>query len=559
MHNIATNKGLMFSVFFFFLIINLISTGGHTDMWDGMVTFLLAESMALKHTAQLHPDIPTISNGDPGDSVNTMIHYEVQNYMVVTGKYANWVQQSMTLEPIYSSRSLLLPAISIPFYYAALAISLPPILVITLLVNSFIIALISLVIFCFSLEFYNSRKIAFILSLIFTGCSFILPYNTSLFPQPLQTLFIITAAFFIFKSLHFHSSFICNYTQFKIDNKKKATYLASLGGLFLGLSVFAHPTSIIVIPGFVVYSIFSMRRNKKSLIPFMVTLSIALFFMGLVNYLRFGSFTEFGYGSYFGTLSYNAGWTGLPGLLASSGKGLISYFPVAFLLPLAFKYVYGENRRLFFLIVYIISVHWLYFGTLDDTESRFWSGAMAWGPRYLVPVLPFITLVLGTLLARPKKGRLLLRASLLILCVAGFVVNLPGTLVWSEYGTIYAWDKEGLNRFPDSLELIAWNPTYSPIILHTKALMDDYVHGIFKEQYLNTGWHYITYGLAPCSYDLYIFCKFGIIPIVALSTIGTLMALGIMDNGLVAKSLRGLRTISLRNPSLTCYDKMKRI
>lgn len=302
-----------------------------------------------------------------------------------------------------------------------------------------------------------------------------------------------------------------------------------------------------------------MRRNKKSLIPFLVTLSIALFFMGLVNYLRFGSFTEFGYGSYFGTLSYNAGWTGLPGLLASPGKGLIFYFPVALLLPLAFKYMYRENNRLFFLIVYIISVHWLYFGTLDDTESRFWSGAMAWGPRYLVPVLPFITLVLGTLLARPKKGRLLLRASLLILCVAGFVVNLPGTLVWSEYGTIYAWDKEGLNRFPDSLELIAWNPTYSPIILHTKALMDDYVHGIFKEQYLNTGWHYITYGLAPCSYDLYIFCKFGIIPIVALSTIGTLMALGIMDNGLVAKSLRGLRTISLRNPSLTCYDKMKRI
>src|SRR5918994_1904305 len=381
MHNIATNKGLMFSVFFFFLIINLISTGGHTDMWDGMVTFLLAESMALKHTAQLHPDIPTISNSDPGDSVNTMIHYEVQNYMIVTGKYANWVQQSMALEPIYSSRSLLLPAISIPLYYAALAISLPPILVITLLVNSFIISLTSLVIFCFSLEIYNSRKIAFILSLIFTGCSFILPYNTSLFPQPLQTLLVITAAFFI------------------------------------------------IIPGFVVYSIFSMRHNKKSLISFLLTLSIALFFMGLVNYLRFGSFTEFGYGSYFGTLSYNTGWTGLLGLLASPGKGLIFYFPIVFLLPLALKYMYRENKWLFFLIVYIISVHWLYFGTLDDTESRFWSGAIAWGPRYLVPVLPFVTLAFGTLLARFKQSRLLLKASLLILCISGFIINLSGTLV----------------------------------------------------------------------------------------------------------------------------------
>src|SRR5215207_574603 len=547
MHNTATNKSLIFSVFFFFLIINLISTGAHTDMWDGMVTFLLAESMATKQSAKLHPDIPTISNSEPRDSVRTMIHYEVQNYMIVTGKYADWIQQSMALEPIYSSRSLLLPAMSIPFYYAALAVLLPPIFVIPLFVNSFIIALTSLVIFCFSLEIYNSRKIAFILSLIFTGCSFILPYNTSLFPQPLQTLLVVTAAFFIIKSLHFHSSFICNYTKFKIDDNKKALYFASLGGLFLGLSVFAHPTSIIVIPGFVVYSIFSMRHNKKSLISFLLTLSIVLFFMGLVNYLRFGSFTEFGYGSYFGTLSYNAGWTGLPGLLASPGKGLIFYFPIVFLLPLALKYMYRENKWLFFLIVYIISVHWLYFGTLGDTESRFWSGAIAWGPRYLVPVLPFITLAFGTLLARFKQSRLLLKASLLILCILGFIINLPGTLVWSEYGTIYAWDKEGLNRFPDSLEVIAWNLNYSPIILHTKVLMDDYVHKIYAEQYLNTGWHYITYGLAPCSYDLYIFCKFGIIPVVALLAIEILLALKIMDNGFVATSLRGLRTsISLR-------------
>jgi hypothetical protein len=542
MHNTATNKSIIFSVFFFFLIINLISTGGHTDMWDGMVTFLLAESMATKQSAKLHPDIPTISNSEPGDSVRTMIHYEVQNYMIVTGKYADWIQQSMALEPIYSSRSLLLPAMSVPLYYAALAVSLLPILVIPLFVNSFVIALTSLVIFCFSLEIYNSRKIAFVLSLIFTGCSFILPYNTSLFPQPLQMLLIIAAAFFIVKSLHFHSSFICNYTKFKIDNNKKALYYASLGGLFLGLSVFAHPTSVIVIPGFVAYSIFSMRHNKKGLISFLLTLSIALSFMGLVNYLRFGSFTEFGYGSYFGTLSYNAGWTGLSGLLASTGKGLIFYFPIVILLPLALKYMYRENRWLFFLIVYIILIHWLYFGTLDDSESRSWSGAIAWGPRYLIPILPFITLALGPLFARFKQSRVLLKASLLTLCVAGFIVNLPGILVWSEYGTIYAWDKEKLNRFPDSLDVIAWNPNYSPIILHAKVLMDDYVHKIYAEQYRNTQWHYITYGLAPCSYDLYIFCKFGIIPVIALLSVNVFLGLKIINKSIITKSLRALRS-----------------
>src|ERR687890_1748403 len=177
-------------------------------------------------------------------------------------------------------------------------------------------------------------------------------------------------------SLHYHSSFICHYTRLN-NNNNKGIYFAGLGGLFLGLSVFAHPTSIIVIPGFIAYSVFSMRYNKKTMISFLLVLSLALLCIGVVNYLRFGSFTEFGYGSYFGTLSYNAGWTGLPGLLASPGKGLIFYFPVVIFLPLALKYMYRENKWLFFLITYVIIIHWVYFGTLDDAESRFWSGAIA--------------------------------------------------------------------------------------------------------------------------------------------------------------------------------------
>jgi hypothetical protein len=530
MHTSATNKRLIFYVFAFFLIVNFLSTGAHTDMWDGVVTFLVAESMAIKHSAKLHPDIPSVLQSNPADAVRSMISYEIGNYKAVTGKYPEWIQESMPLEPVYSTRNLLLPAIVVPIYYAAIAFSLSPILVIAFFTNSMIIALTSLVIFCFSLDIYGSKRIAFILSLIFSVCSFVLPYNTSFFPQPLQTLLIITAAFFIYKSLHFHSSFICNYSSMKKKKNSTAIYFAALGGFFLGLSVFAHPSSIIVVPGYVVYCTFSMRHNKKSFVSFLMALSIVLFFMGLVNYIRFDSFTEFGYGSYFGTLSYNRSWTGLIGLLASPGKGLIFYFPIVILLPLALKYMYKENKWLFFLIIYIILVNWLYFGTLDDSESRNWSGAIAWGPRYLVPILPFITLAFGTLLSQLKlRRRAFLKISFIILCVAGFIINLPGTLLWSEYGTIYAWDREELYKVPESLEVMAWNPYYSPIILHMKALMDDYVSDIPIEQYRYSAWHYVTYGLAPCPYDLYIFCKFGLLPILVLSAISVILGLKIVD------------------------------
>ena len=121
--------------------------------------------------------------------------------------------------------------------------------------------------------------------------------------------------------------------------------------------------------------------------------------MGLVNYWRFGSFTDFGYGSD-GTLSRHNEWKGLIGVLASPGAGLIFYFPIAILLPLTLKYMYKENKGLFFLSAYVILVNWLYVGTLPG--EVFWSGGIAWGPRYLIPVLPFIAIVSGTLFQRMK-------------------------------------------------------------------------------------------------------------------------------------------------------------
>jgi len=74
-----------------------------------------------------------------------------------------------------------------------------------------------------------------------------------------------------------------------------------------------------------------------SLISFFVSLAIMLSIVGVVNYLRFRSLTEFGYGFAYGTFSYNHWWTGLVGLLISQGKGLIFYFPAAPLLLLVLK------------------------------------------------------------------------------------------------------------------------------------------------------------------------------------------------------------------------------
>jgi hypothetical protein len=547
-------------VFGFFFIINILTAGAHTDIADGAVTFLITESMATKNSAKLHPDIPTVLQTKPEDRLHDLVLHDIALFKSGTGKFAEWARDSKPLEPVYSPRSLLLPAVAVPFYYATIAFSVSsPVVVVTLFVNSLIIALSSLVIFLFSLEIYGSTRIALVLALIFTVCSFVLPYNTTLFPQPLQALLLVTAVYFVYKSSRSVITIITphqksltlegtvsdqtnnailqqnNITYTNDDNNNnnnnnRAIIFAELGAIFLGLSVFAQPTSIIFVPVILGYCFFSsIRHEKRTLSCFLMTLSILLLLMGLVNYTRFGSFTEFGYFQYAGLSFHKGGWTGLVGLLVSPGKGLIIYFPLVILLPLALRYVYNSqnNRWLFYLVIYVVVANWLFFGTIDDSETRFWSGATAWGPRYFVPILPFIVLTFGALIKRLPlhlKYGSLLKITLIVLCSAGFVINLPGKLVSSEYGEIYAREEEGVY-----LDDMAWNPSYSPVIVHIRTLMDNYPSHFPVEEYRYRILSDIAYGLAPCSYDFYIFCNFGLAPILVLSA-ALLLALAIITS-----------------------------
>jgi hypothetical protein len=475
------------------------------DWWDGTEAFLVTESMALKHTAKLDPSVPSVKE------LNFYINYTVYaNTMLQTGKNLN--PQTIKLEPVYTIRSLLLSAAALPFYYAALIFLASPIVTVGLLVNSLFISLTAVVIFLISAEVQHSIKIALILSLIYCVCSFVWPYNSTLWVQPLQGLLLVYSAYLLLLTRHRNPSFLCNYIIWR--TKWRGLFVAGLAGFSLGLSVFAHPTSLIFIPAFLVYSFFSaMRHQRENFIFLLVILSIVLFFAGLTNYIRFGSFTEFGYG-YFSSLTAHNGWRGLIGLLISPGAGLIFYFPLAILLPLGVKYMYlcKDNRALFFLCLYIIVASWIYIGTLSfGSEPSSWSGAIAWGPRYLIPVLPFIMIILGNIF-RAMKKRYSLKLIVVGLCLVGFYINLSGVLIWSQYGLMYGWAMEQLASYPDYIDVMTWSPLYSPIVLHTKALLTDYVSTIDPEQYVNTSWYWAAYANAPCNYDLYIYCNFGVIP-----------------------------------------------
>jgi hypothetical protein len=517
----TTDKKLIFLVFIFFFLINIVSSGGHLDWWDGTEAFLVTESMVLKRTAMLDPAVPSVK--DLGFNVNYTVY---SNTALQGGNTSN--PSSVILEPVHTVRSLLLSAVAVPFYYAAIIFSTSPVVTVGLFVNSLFISLTAVIIFCICIEVQRSNKVAFAMTLIYCVCSFVWPYNATFWVQPLQGLLLVSSAYFILLTSHGNDSFLCSYI---LERRMKSFYFAGLAGLFLGLSVFAHPTSLIFVPAFLIYSFFSvMRHQKMDFILLLVILGIVLFFAGLTNYVRYNSFTEFGYG-YFSTLAAHNGWKGLIGLLVSPGAGLIFYFPLAILLPLGAKYMYKANKSLFYLCLYIIVANWIYVGTLSfGFEPASWSGGVAWGPRYLLPVLPFMLIILGSIFKNIKK-RIFLKSIVLGLCLAGFYVNLSGVLIWFQYGLMYGWTFERLATLPNYMDTMTWSPYYSPIVLHTKALLTNYVSTIHPEQYENTSWHWASYGNAPCKYDFYIYCNLGTVlfvtTIVSIAVIGIIIAVRI--------------------------------
>jgi hypothetical protein len=485
-------------VFALILGINLLSSGGHFDSSDGVEQFLITESIVLKKTFKLDPTVPSAKEMD-FDVKNSIENY----YSLQNGKARD---SSEPLEPMYSMRSLLLSIIAVPFYYLGIIFSISPIAVVGLFVNSVIISLTALVIFYFIVDLLKSVKIAVFLAVIFSISTFVWPYNTSLFPQPLQGLTLISSIYFLNKTTN-------------QDYKS-----AGIGGTLLGLTMFTNPVSVLFVVGIVIFSIFKLP-NRKMFATFLVTLSLVLFILFILNFVRFGSFTDFGYGK-FSEIESHTGVIGLAGLIFSPGFGILAFFPLAILTPFAIKKMYKSEKLLAILFIYIIFATWLFYGTITWAEPAGWSGAGGWGPRYLVGIIP-IFIVSMAFLVKDQESKII-KGAIIITTSLGFVVNLLGALVWYQYGYSFGWVMETLWQKENSMNVMTWVPQYSPIMLHLKALMTNYVGNMqaIEESgkiIVNGAGGYMVNGLYSCPIDSYIFCKVGFMP-----TVISLMILGIL-------------------------------
>ena len=143
-------------------------------------------------------------------------------------------------------------------------------------------------------------------------------------------------------------------------------------GALLGLALLIRLDCVLALPAF-----WRGPRRTARLLP---GLALAGLVWGLANWYRFGSPLREGHGQD-PAAALDPGSMGIFGLLASPGKGLAFYAPVALL-----GAVRCRDWRLWTPLAASVVLH----GLMHD-----WTGGTGWGPRFLVPILPIVLLPLG--------------------------------------------------------------------------------------------------------------------------------------------------------------------
>lgn len=478
-----STKKLYALVFVFFFFIYLTSGGGHLDGYDGIVYFLITENIIYENSIKIDPASPSLEE----------LKFDLRNYVRFHGEIsAAEITDDEPIPKVYVNYALLLSAFAVPIYLTAIVFEQNPINFVPYFTNAIVISLTNLVVFAFALHIYKSKGIAFALSLFLGVTSFVWAYTSSMFTQPILGLCAISTVFFLF-----------------LHEKNKIKHGEIISGILLGCILLAHPTGIFLIPGIFVYAVFSLRKNKTKLAKFILFFVIIVMFGLYLNEIRFGSYTDFGYRSE-QTLENHTEFIGGLAMIFSPGKGLLFLFPVSVLVPIALWMMFKENKKLVILICYIFLVTWLWFGTVQDPA---WGAGGNWGPRYLIPVLPFLVLPIGMLFKDSKKFHYIIIG----LAVMGFSINLLGALVWDMYGYSYGWERLDLWKLGDeSWSIFTWDITRASFMMHWNVLNSDYLETMQVQKVLG-GYHHV--GLAPCGYDVFIFCSFGFIPVIIFACV----------------------------------------
>lgn len=230
---------------------------------------------------------------------------------------------------------------------------------------------------------------------------------TQFWPGTTESLSDVPGMFFLFVAV---------LGVFRYHLRQGAEWSLLLAGAAMGLAVLVRYQHAMFAPVLAASVFISARQQKPVLHPLLFCLGGLPFaiLLGAVDYLRFGSIFETGYGD------AAQGWFGYPPhigafkILFAAGKGIMWLSP---LLWIALPQI-GRVRG------HLMTVTWTMFliPVLLYSNTEGWSAGTCWGIRYLTPTVVLMVLV-SLSLGRPWERRPRLFWALV---ATGFTISLSG-------------------------------------------------------------------------------------------------------------------------------------
>lgn len=439
----------------FFLSLYLLTANGRIDSGDGEAIYQVTRSMVEKRAFAIPPPPPEEKSYD-------LFGREIpQELLAGGGAYGTWgadghyyskygIGQSLIAIPLYLGGLILRKVVPSPGIHLLTRFS-------TAMLNPLVSALVCVLVFGFCTRLGFPARSAVTLTMVYGLGTIAWPYSKTFYSEPLVTMFLLASVYALV--------FLKSTSQVK---------LLLAGGLW-GTSIMVKLTILIVAPAFLLYLVAKGRekgQHPRDLIGDLALLfapvsgSMAVIFW--YNAVRLGSGFDTGYRAV--NWSLTGGIMGLYGLLFSPGKGLFLYMPIVILSVPALLNFYKQHKWEAILFSLIIAAY-----TLFHSAYNFWAGGGVWGPRLLLPMIPFLIIPLGSLLPAISKRKWLeflfvafLFCSILIQISAIAVSNIR------YLQAVYA--DSPVNFYDRTF----YQPAYSPLLGQWRSLLE--VSGIVRSE-----------------------------------------------------------------------------
>ncbi|HWE64933.1 MAG TPA: hypothetical protein VHB98_24730 [Chloroflexota bacterium] len=387
--------------------------------------------------------------------------------------------QSLAAIPLYVLGERLASLVSPPYRAEVPAFA-------TSAYNSLITALTAVLLCALALRLGWSRRVALALVLLFGLATPAWAYTTTFFSEPTIALCLLAAL----ATMLWHEG-------------PPSPTAALLTGGWLGAATLVRLDSALYIPLYALYALAAAAYGRTAaprpygagheaqsrllpdgwlrlLVLLAIGPAIALLVIGAYDLARFGNPITTGY-NMSGGPGYNissdyhdthpphtlqALWEGIYGQLLSPGKGLFLYAPILLMLPWALAPFARRYRRGALLLVLGIAA----IAVLAHANTLIvWLGGWAWGPRFLISIIPVLLLPLGALLqgAGPWVRRVAWTLGLL-----GVLIQVPAVLLDKGVYISHLEASVPGQCIWRAEDLYKWHPRYSPLIGQWQRLLD---------------------------------------------------------------------------------------